>query len=222
MKLLEEPPTYSIFIFCTTDPQKIPKTILSRVQRYDFQRISHQGIVQRLTTILAKEEVPQYDDGVNAVNYIAKVADGGMRDAITMLDKCLAYSKELTVENVVKILGLANYDIMFELTDHILNNNPESIINTIEELHCSGKDLKQFVKDYTHFVLDIKKYLVGCPMKYISIPETDDYMDRLKGFVKQDDYYSFSDLLTTLISLSGTIKYSSSPKIDIEAALISF
>ena len=111
LKIIEEPPAKSIFIFCTTDPQKIPKTILSRVQRYDFQRISQKGIVDRLWCILDKEhyndisrENLDYSD--NALEYIAKLADGGMRDAITFLDKCLAYHPKLTLKHVTEALPI--------------------------------------------------------------------------------------------------------------------
>lgn len=221
LKLIEEPPAYSIFIFCTTDPQKIPKTILSRVQRYDFQRISQQGIVDRLIHICMVEGVVHTDSSEEALEYIAKIADGGMRDAITMLDKCLAYSQELTVGNVVKALGVANYDIMFKLTDAIAYNNDKEVLDIIEELHTSGKDLKQFVKDYTHFILDVKKYITGCDEKYISIPSISEYMDNLNVYAKEtQEVFPFNKLLKELITLSANIKYSSSPKMDIEASLL--
>ena len=125
LKLLEEPPAKSIFIFCTTDPQKIPKTILSRVQRYDFQRISHKGVVNRLTYILNAEQ-QEANEFTNidpaALDYIAKIADGGMRDAITMMDKCLSFSSTLSLENVVKALGVADYETMIGLSVNILIN----------------------------------------------------------------------------------------------------
>lgn len=123
LKTLEEPPAKSIFIFCTTDPQKIPKTILSRVQRYDFQRISKDGIVKRLNYICDKEAIDMTGSiEPDALEYLAKLADGGMRDAITLMDKCLSYSTELTVENVVKALGVANYDVMFSLLDSLIES----------------------------------------------------------------------------------------------------
>ena len=118
LKLLEEPPAKSIFIFCTTDPQKIPKTILSRVQRYDFQRISHKGVVDRLTYILNAEQ-NEANEFTNidpaALDYIAKIADGGMRDAITMMDKCLSFSSTLSLENVVKTIGVADNETMIDM-----------------------------------------------------------------------------------------------------------
>ena len=218
LKLIEEPPAYSIFIFCTTDPQKIPKTILSRVQRYDFQRISQRGIVNRLTHICMVECVKHCNDSESAIEYIAKIADGGMRDAITMLDKCLAYTQELTVENVVKALGVANYDIMFKLTDSLIISDEKSILEIIESLHTTGKDLKQFLKDYTHFVLDIKKYVIGCERQFISIPEIPEYIDKLNHYSTTD--FDFGKMLQTLIRLNSDIKYSSSPKIDIQAQLL--
>jgi len=224
LKLIEEPPAYSIFIFCTTDPQKIPKTILSRVQRYDFQRISQQGIVDRLEFILKMEQREDnwsisWND--NALEYIAKIADGGMRDAITMLDKCLAYSPEVFIENVVKTLGVADYDNMFELTDSLLYADDKKLIELIEELHASGKDLKQFIKDYTHFVLDVKKYVIDCPIQYISIPQVAGYMESLDEYRHVDDVYDkLSTILSSLIELCSSIRYSTSPKIDIEASLM--
>ena len=115
LKLLEEPPKTTIFILCTTDPQKIPKTILSRVQRYDFNKISLDGIVNRLKWIINEEnknlEIADEYIGVDdeALEYIAKVSEGGMRDAISMLDKCLSFTRTLDVANVVKALGISDY-----------------------------------------------------------------------------------------------------------------
>jgi len=145
LKIIEEPPAKSIFIFCTTDPQKIPKTILSRVQRYDFQRISQKGIVDRLEHILFEEnenvafrEGGIYKHDCDAVEYLAKLADGGMRDAITLMDKCLAYSKDLTLENVVKALGTTDYDTMFKLTDYLIDNKVKLSLALIEDI-CTDR-----------------------------------------------------------------------------------
>ena len=129
LKLIEEPPAKSIFIFCTTDPQKIPKTILSRVQRYDFQRISHDGVFSRLDRIYFDEYNRQAD--ADALEYISKIADGGMRDAITLMDKCLSYSNELTLDNVVKALGVTDYDTMFKLNDSFFDDDKAKMIEII-------------------------------------------------------------------------------------------
>ena len=224
LKLIEEPPAKSIFIFCTTDPQKIPKTILSRVQRYDFQRISQQGIVDRLLYILCEEN--EADDGergvsAEAIEYIAKIADGGMRDAISLMEKCLAFNKELTLENVVSTLGTVDYDVMMKLTEYILEDNVKSVVEEIESIYSSGKDIKQFVKQYMHFLLDISKFWVDCDWQYLSIPKLDTYKNWIEGINESSlDYISM--LLGTVIQLNAEIKYSSTPRQDIEAGLFLF
>lgn len=224
LKLIEEPPAKSIFIFCTTDPQKIPKTILSRVQRYDFQRISQQGIVDRLKYILDNEwdEHPDWDAmyEIEALEYIAKLADGGMRDAITLLDKVLAYTKDIELWAVVKALGTIDYDIMFELTDKLSDTRcKKEMISIIEDIHNSGKDLKQFIKQYTHFLLDIQKYAIGCDWKYINIPKLNTYKKWLEA-CGEYEFDTYKDILNCCLSLNANIKYSSSPKLDIETAFI--
>ena len=134
LKLLEEPPKTTIFIMATTDPQKVPKTILSRCQRFDFTKISQDGIIKRLKTIIENEnkeyityreqnedalpfgyDCNEIEYGEDALNFIAKTAEGGMRDSITMLEKCLGYSKKLTVENVVKALGISDYEALHRI-----------------------------------------------------------------------------------------------------------
>lgn len=220
LKLIEEPPAKSVFIFCTTDPQKIPKTILSRVQRYDFQRISHSGVVNRLTTILLNElgEMPPSPGYLDAIDYLAKIADGGMRDAITLMDKCLSYSEDLTLENVVKALGAVDYDTMFFLTDSIITNELDSVIKTIENIHRAGKDLKQFVKTYTVFMLDLCKYGSLKSFEYLEIPST--YKKKMDTYNDHSYNDHFPSLLNTLVKLNADIKWETSPKALIEATLI--
>ena len=227
LKLIEEPPAKSIFIFCTTDPQKIPKTILSRVQRYDFHRISQQGIVNRLHDILVSEQKEDYYNSGKAsditykgeaLEYIAKIADGGMRDAITLMDKCLAYSTELTLENVLKALGVSDYNTMIDLTDYLCNKQVKDSIRILEDLHNSGKDLKQFIKSYMNFLLDACKYLLDCDWQYIGIPKIQEYEE----WLAKQDYESLLALLSLVINLNASIKYSASPKYDIEAEFVVF
>lgn len=215
LKLIEEPPAKSIFIFCTTDPQKIPKTILSRVQRYDFQRISHSAVSDRLNYICQCEDVEVCDR--EALDYIAKLADGGMRDAITLMDKCLSYNRDLTIENVVDALGITDYDTMFYLTDSIITNQVDDVIKTIENVHRSGKDLKQFIKTYTNFVLDLCKY--GClgNFEYIEIPSI--HKERMDKY-NDHAYEDFTRLLNTLVTLNSDIKWETSPKPVIQAVLV--
>ena len=227
LKIIEEPPAKSIFIFCTTDPQKIPKTILSRVQRYDFQRISQDGIVHRLKQILHDEDIyvtaKEIETISPSVEYIAKIADGGMRDAITLMDKCLAYSKILTLENVVKALGTTDYDTMFKLTDYLLQMNGENstklAVQLIEDIFNDGKDLKTFVRQYVQFLLDLSKYGIGCDWKYLQLPRLKEYEQWLKD-CGDGEFDAINDWLSAFVNLNADIKWSQSVKYDIEAAIM--
>lgn len=225
LKIIEEPPAKSIFIFCTTDPQKIPKTILSRVQRYDFQRISQEGIVDRLDSIMEKELSVQSDLlwTRNTLEYIAKIADGGMRDAITLMDKCLAYSKDLTLENVVKALGTTDYDIMFNLTDYLLGMSGEDstrfAVQLIENIYNDGKDLKTFVRQYVQFLLDLSKYGIGCNWEYLNLPKLNDYCDWLEQCGDRE-FNQIDKWLSVFVNLNADIKWSQSVKYDIEAQIV--
>ena len=226
LKTLEEPPLKSIFIMCTTNPEKIPGTILSRAQRYDFQKISQEGIVNRLNYILCCEEEQIIEEGgpdtvfdsceKGAIEYIAKVADGGMRDAITMLDKCLSYSYDLTIENVVKALGVVDYDIMMDLTKCVLDRDNKGIIEIVNKVHSSGADLKQFIKLYSEFVLDINIYHITKDTKLIQVPEM--WAKDFSGFGRQ----GCNELLDCVMKLRTSIKYEHNPKPVIIATLILF
>lgn len=169
LKLLEEPPASTIFIMCTTDPQKIPATILSRVQRFDFQRIPHSKIVNRLQWILKQENITDYEK--DSLEYIAKLANGGMRDSITLLDKCLAYTPTLTVNNVVTALGIVNYDTFIDLLEYCFNGNDEAIIKLVEDVHLSGKNLKLFMADFFNFLVDLYCYGVTKDLSLTRIPD---------------------------------------------------
>lgn len=215
LKLLEEPPAQTIFIMCTTDPQKIPATILSRVQRYDFQRITHKSVVERLDYICNNEGVEYFE--TEALEYIAKLADGGMRDAITLLDKTLSYNTELTIKNVVEALGTVDYTTMIKLTDAILQMAPEDAVVIIEEAHRSGVDLKQFIKQYSYFLLDAYKYNLLGSFEYVQIPSS--LASDLNNW-HEVDFLFIRELLDVVIKLSADIKWETSPKPLIEATFI--
>ena len=174
LKTLEEPPKFTIFIFCTTNPEKIPTTILSRVQRYNFQKISNEGIVERLGYIIAQEIVHNEDIiyTEDAVDYIAKVSTGGMRDAITLLDKCLSLSRTLNLENVLKTIGGEDYSTFILFLTALQNKEKETAITTIENIYNAGKDVKQFMKDFAKFILEVEKYALYNNFNYISLPNT--------------------------------------------------
>lgn len=223
LKILEEPPKKSIFIMCTTDPQKIPKTILSRVQRYDFQRISQQGVVDRLLYILRSEDAIASTHLVGAVEYIAKLAQGGMRDALTMLDKCLAYSHDITIENVTEALGLPKYDSLMTLYDCWVNREEITGIDIINNVYMSGKDLKLFAKQFMEFVIEICKYQIGVNFAQLNLPDTPEirtFLDNCLETARQFGYVCDENLLRQLVKLNADIKWETNPKSRIEAWFI--
>lgn len=218
LKLIEEPPKNTIFIFCTTDPQKIPATILSRVQRYDYKKISLDGVIERLKYILEQEikETGDIDYTIDAVEYIAKIADGGMRDAITLMDKCLSYSKELTTKNVLEALGAVDYGTMCELLIAIGEKNVNKAIQIIEQVYNSGLDLTQFMKQFWLFVLDVDKYKLFESFEYIQLPST--LQPRMMELMCNCDL----DLLQKLLELNANLKRETHVKQYIEATLFSW
>lgn len=211
LKLIEEPPKQTVFILCTTNPEKIPETILSRVQRYDFNKITNSDIEYRLEYISSCENV---DVPSNIINYIARLANGGMRDAITMLDKVLA-SKDLSMENVVKVLGKVDYKTMFDLLD-ILEIQSFNFVDIIEKLEQDGKDLGQFFENFLYFIIDIIKYKLTKNFEYIKIPETEEYR-----VLMQDIDSEFLNLILKWVSEAlPSLKYSTNPKYTIEGSLM--
>ena len=219
LKTLEEPPAKAIFIFCTTDPQKIPNTILSRVQRYNFQRISQEGIVQRLLYILRCEGAIASTHLVEAVEYIAKIADGGMRDAITLMDKCLSFSSDLTVENVIKALGVADYNTMFDLNNAFFENDKPKLIKIVSDVYSSGMDLKLFIKTYFEFLLDLNVYCLTKDLAMTKIPDV--WVDEMKSYGSHEWSVS-NNLLTYITDLQSSIKWEQNPKAVIIAKFILF
>ena len=219
LKTLEEPPAKAIFIFCTTNPEKIPQTILSRVQRYNFQRISQEGIVQRLLYILRCEGAIASTHLVEAVEYIAKIADGGMRDAITLMDKCLSFSSDLTVENVIKALGVADYNTMFDLNNAFFENDKTKLIKIVSDVYSSGMDLKLFIKNYFEFLLDLNVYCLTKDLTMTKIPEI--WVDEMKSYGNHEWSVS-NNLLTYITDLQSSIKWEQNPKAVIIAKFILF
>lgn len=219
LKTLEEPPAKAIFIFCTTNPERIPQTILSRVQRYNFQRISQEGIVQRLLYILRCEGAIASTHLVEAVEYIAKIADGGMRDAITLMDKCLSFSSDLTVENVIKALGVADYNTMFDLNNAFFENDKTKLIKIVSDVYSSGMDLKLFIKNYFEFLLDLNVYCLTKDLSMTKIPEI--WVDEMKSYGSHEWSVS-NNLLTYITDLQSSIKWEQNPKAVIIAKFILF
>lgn len=215
LKLLEEPPKFTVFMFCTTDPQKIPGTILSRVQRYNFQRISKKGIINRLKYIIRSEnientevskEIITYQD--EAIDYIAKQAQGGMRDAITTLDKCLAYSKNLSLENVIEVLsaGVTPYDLS-EFTLCLLEKDTAAALGLLSSFFMAGIDMNLLVNNYFEFLLNLQKYLILGNKDVSNLPA--DILDK----------YNSGDIDNVRTYIQKLYSVINAPKMDIKSLL---
>ena len=145
LKTLEEPPANVIFILATTDPQKLPITILSRCQRFDFKRINKNDITARLRKIVTEKGVMADD---KSLNLIARVSDGAMRDSLSILDQAISMGNgAVEYSSVVSMLGLVTNEYLFTLTNNVIERNIEKCISTIEEIITSGKDAYLFIKD---------------------------------------------------------------------------
>lgn len=168
LKILEEPPEYVVFIMCTTNPEKILNTILSRVQRFNFARISNEGIEGRLKYIVQNENIERINQGKqqiiidqNAINYIARLAKGGMRDAVTTLEKCLDYSLNLSLDNVLEVTsGGLTENVLLELMTNILKKDCKSALLLFNKIYMSGVDVTLFLKMWTEYLQNCIKYLV--------------------------------------------------------------
>ncbi len=144
LKTLEEPPAHVVFVIATTDPQKIPATILSRCQRYDFKRFSIEQICERLRKVLTPEGIQA--EG-SALEIVAEHAQGGMRDALGILDQCLAYSDRINPDTVSEVLGVATHETINQFVQLLDKKDTTSLFQVIQELYVAGKDLPQFVRD---------------------------------------------------------------------------
>lgn len=216
LKVLEEPPKGVIFILCTTDPHKIPATILSRLQRFDFKRIPQFDIVNRLKYILQQEGNITYD--MQALEYIAKLADGGMRDAIMKLDTVIGYTNNITLQAVLDCLGITNYEHLVAIVQGIINKQPNEPIQIIDKIYRDGKDLKLFVKDLNKFVLDLCKLSITRNKELTMIPT--DIMRKCIHIATNTPKYELVDILDAINNLLDKIKYEQNPKNLIESELI--
>ena len=154
LKTLEEPPSYVIFILATTESHKIPVTIQSRCQRYDFHRISIDTIAGRLRELREKEQIPVEE---KALRYVAKAGDGSMRDALSLLDQCIAFylGQELTFDKVLEVLGTVDTEVFSKLLRKVLEQDVTSCIHILEDLLVNGKELGQFVNDFTWYLRNL-------------------------------------------------------------------
>lgn len=216
LKCIEEPPAFTIFLFCTTDPQKIPPTILNRVQRFNITRISTDKIIERLSFICEQEGYTNYRD---SVEYLAKLSAGGMRDAICMLEKCSGYSYDLNINNVVESLGNYSYNTFFSLINSMIDGNEAQVLTIIDDFYNEGNDLKLFVDQYLSFCLDLAKYAIFKSLHMTKIPSNmEQDIQRATNFDNAPQYYSY--VVDRMLNLKNSIKNDSNIRATIDVMLL--
>ena len=154
LKTLEEPPAYVLFILATTERHMIPATIMSRCQKYDFHRISIDTIADRLSELMEQENI-QVEP--KAIRYVAKAGDGSMRDALSLLDQCIAFhlGEALTYDNVLEVLGAVDTEVFSNMLRHIINQNITGAIGVLDDLVNEGRELGQLVADFTWYMRNL-------------------------------------------------------------------
>lgn len=218
LKTLEEPPAYVIFILATTEVHKIPITILSRCQRYDFKRISIDTIAARLTHLMEEEQVSVEE---KAIRYIAKAADGSMRDALSLLDQCIAFylGQTLTYDNVLEVLGAVDTEVFSKFLRLILADDIVGLMETLEELVMQGRELGQFVVDFTWYLRNI--LLVGATEHMEDVLDVStENLEKLREEAQMIDQDRLMRYIRVFSELSSQIKYAVQKRIYIEMALI--
>ena len=220
LKIIEETPEYAIFMFCTTEPNKLPPTILNRLQRYNITKINPETIKNRLIYICQQEGFTNYEA---ACELISKTSKGCMRDAIKKLEQCASYSTDLRTENVSQVLDDTLFEAMFKLTWALQDKNEANILQCIDTLYSSGNDLRNFIDSYLEFNLDLAKYIL---FKDISLTNIPAYLATAENPVVQetvnvaDGLNWFRKVVDLLLNIKSEIKYDTSYKSTIEAYLL--
>lgn len=218
LKTLEEPPAYVIFILATTEVHMIPITILSRCQRYDFRRISIDTIAGRLQELMVKEEISVEE---KALRYVAKAADGSMRDALSLLDQCIAFylGENLTYDKVLQVLGAVDNEIFSHLLRAVIAHDVTEAIGVLEEMVIQGRDLNQFVIEFTWYMRNLMLVKSDTNMEDV-LEVSSEHMALLKeeaAMVKDEVLMRYVRIFS---ELSNQIRQSSQKRVLIEIALI--
>ena len=218
LKTLEEPPSYVIFILATTEVHKIPITILSRCQRYDFKRISIDTITDRMKELTQTEGVKVED---KALRFIAKCADGSMRDALSLLDQCIAFyfGQELTYDHALEVLGAVDTEVYSRMLRKIIAQDIIGAIHMLEELVMRGRELSQFVSDFTWYMRNL--LLVKSSDQIEDVVEvSSENLARMKEESETVDTDTLMRYIRIFSELSGQIRFSTQKRVLIEMAII--
>ena len=216
LKTLEEPPPHVIFVFATTEPHKVPPTIVSRCQRFPFHRISSSIICHRISEIASAEKIDIEED---AIRLIAHSSEGSLRDALSLLDQLVSFSTPpINVKDVQEILGLFDTHLVLETIDAILNGDLKRILETIHKIYEEGSDLKQF---YLNLITYFRHLLIARLTERASLVDLPDYeWEILRNIAKNQSISHLEQLFDLLISEQGTIKATTQPRFILEALLI--
>ncbi len=218
LKTLEEPPEYVIFILATTEAHKIPITILSRCQRYDFKRISIDTISARLLDLMGRENVEVEE---RAIRYIAKAADGSMRDALSLLDQCIAFylGQKLTYDHVLEVLGAVDTEVFSRLLREILKRDVASVLKTVEELVIQGRELGQLTVDFTWYLRNLLLAKSSDNMEDVLDVSTEN-LAQLKEEAQMIESETLLRYIRIFSELSNQLKYATQKRVLLEVALI--
>lgn len=218
LKTLEEPPSYLIFILATTEAHKIPLTILSRCQRYDFRRIGVETITERLQELLDREGIVAED---RALAYIARQADGALRDGLSLLEQCISFyfGQKLTYENVLKVLGAVDNTVYHELMGTLVRNKVEGAVELIARVVEQGKDLTQFVNE---FVWYLRNLLIVKTTEETGrlVDMSAENIGELQRYAQEIEVEMIFRYIRVLSALAGEMRYGSNKRVMLEVALI--
>ena len=218
LKTLEEPPEHALFILATTEPQKIPQTILSRCQRYDFKRIGVDDIAGRLKKVAAAEGINATED---ALELIAEIGDGSMRDALSVLDRCSAFGEELRRENVSEIVGIVDERVLFDITEDVISNNVSGAIAKLDGLVNMGKDVLTFFEDYIEHLRSVL-LCNECEKPEKVLEKSPEAIEKYKSQAEKLTATQLIYGITVLNEYHGRAKSMAIPRIAAEVALIKF
>lgn len=218
LKTLEEPPEYVIFILATTEAHKIPITILSRCQRYDFKRITIDTIAARLTELMKKEEVEVEE---KAIRYLAKAADGSMRDALSLLDQCIAFylGQKLTYDHVLEVLGAVDTDVFSRLLREIIAQDVSKVLATVEELVMQGRELSQLSADFTWYMRNLLLVKTSDNMEDVLDVSTEN-LAQLKEEAQMLEPEVLLRYIRIFSELTNQLKYATQKRVLLEVTLI--
>lgn len=218
LKTLEEPPEYVIFILATTEAHKIPITILSRCQRYDFKRISIDTISARLLDLMKREKVEVEE---KAIRYIAKAADGSMRDALSLLDQCIAFylGQKLTYDHVLEVLGAVDTEVFSRLLREIISRDVVKVLKSVEELVMQGRELGQLTTDFTWYLRNLLLVKSSDNMEDV-LDVSSENLEQLKEEAQMIENDTLIRYIRIFSELSNQLKYATQKRVLLEVAMI--